>query len=64
MLARDATHHNHMELLTIACIEKLPSTVVFVTDLSGTAGVKSTPSAQVNRQKVQIADDKMPNIER
>jgi len=42
VLARERSTYNHMEQLTMAAIEHIDSVVVFVTDLSGTAGPKSS----------------------
>jgi len=47
LLPREDTARNHMELLTLACVQFLPSQVVFVLDLTGGAGAKSAIESQL-----------------
>jgi nucleolar GTP-binding protein len=48
LLARPDEERNEMELLTLASMEHISSLVVYVMDLSGLSGDKSTIQAQVN----------------
>jgi len=47
LLLREDDGYNAMERLTLAAVEHLPTSLVFVSDLSGTAGMKSTLEEQL-----------------
>mmetsp|Transcript_10095 Transcript_10095/g.14541 ORF Transcript_10095/g.14541 Transcript_10095/m.14541 type:complete len:194 (-) Transcript_10095:276-857(-) len=47
LLPRSQEERNWMEKLTLASIQHIPSTIMFVLDLSGTSGAKSSVHAQL-----------------
>lgn len=54
MLARPEEDRNPMEGLTLAAVEYLPSSVVFVMDMSGMSGPQSSPELQLRvREQVR-----------
>lgn len=52
LLARPASAYNHMEQLTFASMQHLPTKVLFVLDPSDTAGAQSSVAAQLKVREV------------
>ncbi len=53
LLSRPDLERNEMELLTLASMQHLKSLVIFVMDMSGGSGIKSTIEAQASRMVLQ-----------